>query len=108
MTKSVFNESNGIGQDSNRPVHGSIKPSELRSLGLNPDDVLDFSASINPLGPPDSVIHAIQNTDISAYSPFKGKPIESQTVSQIVDKIKELPKKSTIYLFAPVVSGRKG
>ena len=67
MTKSVFNESNGIGQDSNRPVHGSIKPSELRSLGLNPDDVLDFSASINPLGPPDSVIHAIQNTDISKY-----------------------------------------
>ena len=67
MTKSVFNESNGIGQNSNRPVHGSIKPSELRSLGLNPDDVLDFSASINPLGPPDSVIHAIQNTDISKY-----------------------------------------
>ena len=32
------------------------------------------------------------------YSPFTGKPIESQTVSQIVDKIKKLPKKSTIYL----------
>ena len=42
------------------------------------------------------------------YSPFTGKPIESQTVSQIVDKIKTLPKKSTIYLFAPVVRGRKG
>ena len=37
------------------------------------------------------------------YSPFTGKPIESQTISQIVDKIKELPKKSTIYLYAPVV-----
>ena len=42
------------------------------------------------------------------YSPFTGKPIESQTISQIVDKIKTLPKKSTIYLFAPVVRGRKG
>ena len=42
------------------------------------------------------------------YSPFTGKPIESQTVSQIVDKIKQLPKKSTIYLYAPVVRGRKG
>ena len=42
------------------------------------------------------------------YSPFTGKPIESQTVSQIVDKIKQLPKKSTIYLFSPVVRGRKG
>ncbi len=42
------------------------------------------------------------------YSPFTGKPIESQTVTQIVDKIKQLPKKSTIYLYAPVVRGRKG
>jgi len=42
------------------------------------------------------------------YSPFTGKPIVSQTISEIVDKIKELPKKSTIYLYAPVVRGRKG
>ena len=42
------------------------------------------------------------------YSPFTGKEIKSQTVSQIVDKILELPKKSTIFLFAPIVRGRKG
>ena len=42
------------------------------------------------------------------YSPFTGKPITSQTISQIVDKIKELPKKSTIFLYSPVVRGRKG
>ena len=42
------------------------------------------------------------------YSPFTGKPISSQTITQIVDKIKSLPKKSTIYLYAPVVRGRKG
>ena len=42
------------------------------------------------------------------FSPFTGKPIESQTITQIVDRIKSLPKKSTIYLFAPVVRGRKG
>ena len=34
--------------------------------------------------------------------------IESQTITQMVDKIKEIPKKSTIYVFAPVVRGRKG
>ena len=39
---------------------------------------------------------------------FTGKPIVSQTISQIVDKVKQLPKKSTIYLYAPVVRGRKG
>ncbi|MBM3630988.1 MAG: excinuclease ABC subunit UvrA [Alphaproteobacteria bacterium] len=42
------------------------------------------------------------------YSPFTGKPIASQTITQIVDKIKELPQKSTIYLYAPIVRGRKG
>ncbi len=42
------------------------------------------------------------------YSPFTGKRIQSQTISQMVDKIKELPKKSTIYLYSPVVRGRKG
>jgi excinuclease ABC subunit A len=42
------------------------------------------------------------------YSPFTGKPITSQTITQIVDLIKSLPKKSTIYIYAPVVRGRKG
>ena len=42
------------------------------------------------------------------YSPFTGKPIASQTITQIVDLIKKLPQKSTIYVYAPVVRGRKG
>ena len=42
------------------------------------------------------------------FSPFTGKKIQSQTITQMVDKIKELPKKNTIYLFSPVVRGRKG
>ncbi len=42
------------------------------------------------------------------YSPFTGKPISSQTITQIVDLVKKLPKKSTIFIYAPVVRGRKG
>jgi excinuclease ABC subunit A len=42
------------------------------------------------------------------YSPFTGKPIVSQPISEMVDKIKNLPKDSTIYLLAPIVRGRKG
>ena len=34
------------------------------------------------------------------YSPYTGKPIKSQTVTQMVDKILELPKKNTIYLLS--------
>jgi excinuclease ABC subunit A len=42
------------------------------------------------------------------YSPATGLPIESQTVSQMVDRVLELPEKSRLYLLAPVVRGRKG
>jgi excinuclease ABC subunit A len=42
------------------------------------------------------------------YSPFTGKPIVSQSVSEMVDRVKTLPKSNTIYLLAPIVRGRKG
>ena len=42
------------------------------------------------------------------YSPATGLPIESQTVSQMVDKLSALPEGERIYLLAPVVRGRKG
>jgi excinuclease ABC subunit A len=42
------------------------------------------------------------------YSPATGLPIESQTVSQMVDRVLALPERSRLYLLAPVVRGRKG
>jgi excinuclease ABC subunit A len=42
------------------------------------------------------------------YSPATGLPIESQTVSQMVDKVTALPEGTRLYLLAPVVRGRKG
>ena len=42
------------------------------------------------------------------YSPATGLPIESQTVSQMVDKLTALPEGERLYLLAPVVRGRKG
>jgi excinuclease ABC subunit A len=42
------------------------------------------------------------------YSPATGLPIESQTVSQMVDKTLALPDGSRLYLLAPAVRGRKG
>ena len=50
-----------------RPVHGGTNIAELRSLGLRPEDVLDFSASINPLGAPQRVIEAMSSVDLAAY-----------------------------------------
>ena len=42
------------------------------------------------------------------YSPATGLPIESQTVSQMVDRVLALPEGTRLYLTAPVVRGRKG
>jgi excinuclease ABC subunit A len=42
------------------------------------------------------------------YSPATGLPIESQTVSQMVDRVLALPERTRLYLLAPVIRGRKG
>ncbi|MEP3256817.1 MAG: excinuclease ABC subunit UvrA, partial [Roseibium sp.] len=42
------------------------------------------------------------------YSPATGLPIESQTVSQMVDRIMELEEGTRLFLLAPIVRGRKG
>ncbi len=42
------------------------------------------------------------------YSPATGLPIESQTVSQMVDRVLALPENTRGYLLAPLSRGRKG
>ncbi|TPW33070.1 excinuclease ABC subunit UvrA [Martelella alba] len=42
------------------------------------------------------------------YSPATGLPIESQTVTQMVDRILALEERTRLYLLAPIVRGRKG
>jgi excinuclease ABC subunit A len=42
------------------------------------------------------------------YSPATGEPIAAQTVSQMVDRVMQLPEGTRLFLLAPVVRGRKG
>ena len=42
------------------------------------------------------------------HSPATGLPIESQTVSQMVDKVMAMEEGTRLYLLAPIVRGRKG
>ncbi len=42
------------------------------------------------------------------YSPATGLPIESQTVSQMVDRIMAMPEGTRLLLLAPIIRGRKG
>ncbi len=47
--------------------HGGIDYSELEELGISPDEVLDFSANLNPFGPPPKVREILSKVDISRY-----------------------------------------
>ncbi len=42
------------------------------------------------------------------HSPVTGRPIESQTTSQIADRILEMEQGTKLYVLAPIVRGRKG
>ncbi len=50
-----------------RPEHGGINTAELDALGLRGEQVLDFSASVNPLGASERAIKAAKNADFSTY-----------------------------------------
>jgi histidinol-phosphate/aromatic aminotransferase/cobyric acid decarboxylase-like protein len=47
--------------------HGGLRPRELSGLGLTPDDVLDFSVSVNPFGPGPAVRTALESVRIDTY-----------------------------------------
>ena len=48
-------------------MHGGLNISELDSLGLCPDEIIDFSSSVNPLGPSLRAVEAARNADVGAY-----------------------------------------
>lgn len=50
-------------------VHGGDRLRAAERLGINPEDLLDFSSSINPFGPPEEAVRAIleASMDIRSY-----------------------------------------
>jgi len=67
MAQSVEGSGPARPPSQDRPVHGGIKPEQLRALGLKPEEVLDFSASVSPLGPPPGLAEALRGVDLTAY-----------------------------------------
>lgn len=87
---------NAASRRRSRPVHGSIKPSELRALGLNPSDVLDFSASISPIGPPVGVWDAIRSVDLSAYPDPECLELREAICRHLSTPAREIPLEQVI------------
>src|SRR5262249_43942537 len=78
--------------EQSRPVqagHGGRVYEAARRWGIGPHEVLDFSANINPLGPPQGVLSAISN----ALRPISLRvyPDAHNFVSAIADKYRLMP-----------------
>jgi histidinol-phosphate/aromatic aminotransferase/cobyric acid decarboxylase-like protein len=50
-----------------RRIHGGFLHAELRTLGIEPADVLDFSVNCNPYGPCREVVEAVRSAPIDQY-----------------------------------------
>jgi len=48
-------------------VHGGPDYAELCALGVRPEDVLDFSVSVNPTPPPPELREVLASVDVSTY-----------------------------------------
>src|SRR6202521_2085570 len=91
------------------------KPDVDRIDGLSPAiSIEQKTTSRNPRSPVGTVTEIYDYMRLLwarvgvPYSPATGLPIETQTVSQMVDRVMALPEGTRIYLIAPVVRGRKG
>lgn len=92
----------------NKPDVESIK-------GLSPSIAIDQkSTSKNPRSTVGTVTEIYDYLRLlfarvgTPYSPATGKPIQSQSASQITDKIKTLGDGTKLYVIAPIVRGEKG
>jgi histidinol-phosphate aminotransferase len=54
-------------------THGGLDDAELTSLGLAPDELLDFSSSTNPYGPSPSMLRALQGAAVGRYPDVSGR-----------------------------------
>lgn len=67
-------------------VHGGIDPAELARLGLDEEQILDFSVNTNPFGPPTAVRDALANVPLDRYP-----DPEALTLRQALAHLLDLP-----------------
>jgi histidinol-phosphate aminotransferase len=52
-------------------THGGIDYEELRKLNISPDDIIDFSANLNPCGFPPGIRPLVKSVRLSRYPDFR-------------------------------------
>lgn len=91
------------------------KPDVESITGLSPAIAIDQkSTSKNPRSTVGTITEIYDYLRLlyaragTPYSPATGKPIESQSASQISEQIKALGNGTSIYILAPIIRGSKG
>ncbi len=63
-------------------VHGGLQESELAALGIDPVDVLDLSANLNPVGPHPHVLLTTREADIRRYPEADAGSLRNRIAAQ--------------------------
>lgn len=63
-------------------THGGLDYSRLKSLGLTPDDILDFSVSINPFPVHPNVLKAVKGCTLIHYPDSSAKELREKIAEQ--------------------------
>jgi histidinol-phosphate/aromatic aminotransferase/cobyric acid decarboxylase-like protein len=69
--------------DAWRRVHGGLLEDEVRSLGLDPATLVDFSVNCNPYGPCTEVAEAIRTAPIDRYPDPTARPARAAIASML-------------------------
>ena len=64
-------------------AHGGINYSEFKELGINPNNVLDFSVSTNPFMPPPGIREMMRNIPIESYPDSHCMELTSQLAERL-------------------------
>ncbi len=70
--------------------HGGIDYAEVEALGVAPQDILDFSTNLNPLGPPPGVMKMLSEVEISCYPDSEAYYLKHSLAEKLGVKMRNL------------------
>jgi histidinol-phosphate aminotransferase len=70
--------------------HGGIDYAELEALGIASEEVLDFSANLNPFGPPPGIEEVMSQADIAGYPDSRATNLRRLLADKLRVKVKNI------------------
>ena len=72
-------------------IHGGYDRAELETLGIAPDEIIDFSVSTNPAGIPPGILREVSEKDLSRYPDSQSTQLRRE-----IARISELSEKNVL------------